>query len=66
MKVSYRQAARDDVVHQFRYYLLTKNVPEVAIRFRKAVHDTVESLRHQPHIGPSCGLRNPRLQELRS
>ena len=33
MRVSYRQAASDDVVRQFRYYLVTLRVPEVAIRF---------------------------------
>ena len=27
MKVSYRQAASDDVVRQFRYYLVTLNLP---------------------------------------
>jgi len=46
--VSYRQAASDDVVRQFRYYLVTMNVPEVAIFFREAVRNAVQSLRQHP------------------
>ena len=37
MKVLYRQTASDDIVRQFRYYLLTADAPEVAVRFREAV-----------------------------
>jgi hypothetical protein len=44
VKGSYRQAASDDVVRQFRYYLVTMDVPAVAIRFRGAVRTTVQSL----------------------
>jgi len=29
VKVSYRQAASDDVVRQFRYYLVSVSVPDV-------------------------------------
>jgi hypothetical protein len=42
VKASYRQAASDDVVRQFRYYLVTLNAPEVAMRFRDAVRSTVQ------------------------
>jgi toxin ParE1/3/4 len=66
VKVSYRQAARDDLVRQFRYYLVALNLPEIAVRFRDAVRRTVESLRQHPLVGPAYGLRNPRLQNLRS
>ena len=41
VKVLYRQSASDDVVRQFRYYLVTINLPEVAVRFRDAVRRTV-------------------------
>jgi plasmid stabilization system protein ParE len=51
LKVSYRQAASDDVVRQFRYYLFTLNLPEVAVRFRDAVRLTVQSLLQHPLIG---------------
>jgi hypothetical protein len=40
VKVLYRQTACDDVVRQFRYYLVTVNLPEVAVRFRDAVRHT--------------------------
>ena len=65
MKVAYRQAASDDVARQFRYYLVTRNVPEVAIRFRDAIRLTVQSLRQNPFLGPHYPLRNPQLRDLR-
>jgi hypothetical protein len=37
VKVLYRQTASDDIVRQFRYYLLSVDAPEIAIRFREAV-----------------------------
>ena len=66
MKVLYRQAASDDIVRQFRYYLLTADVPEIAVRFREAVRRTVQSLSQNPHVGPRYSSSNPRLQNLRS
>jgi plasmid stabilization system protein ParE len=65
VKVSYRQAASDDVVRQFPYYLVTLSVPEVAIRFQDAVRNTVQSLCQHPFAGPRCRSRNPHLQNLR-
>ncbi len=66
MRISYRQAASDDVVRQFRYYLVTLNLPEVAVRFRDAVRLTVQSLATHPHIGPRFHSIDPALQGLRS
>jgi len=51
VKVVYRQAASDDVVRQFRYYLIDQNLPEVAVRFRDAIRHTIESLRQHPLVG---------------
>jgi toxin ParE1/3/4 len=65
VKISYRQAASDDVVRQFRYYLVTLNVPEVAIRFRAAIRLTAQWLRQHPFLGRLHPLRNPQLQNLR-
>ena len=65
MKVSYRHAASDDLVRQFRYYLVTQNIPDVALRFRDAVRITVKSLQHHPYIGSRYPLRNPELRDLR-
>ena len=66
MKVSFRQAASDDVVRQFRYYLLDVDLPEVAIRFRGAVRQTLQSLKKHPHVGPHYFSSNPALKNLRA
>lgn len=66
MKVSYRQAASDDLIRQFRYYLTVVDVPEIAIRFRGAVRQTIESLQLNPLVGPRYFSDNPQLQNLRS
>jgi plasmid stabilization system protein ParE len=50
VKVLYRQTASDDIVRQFRYYLLSVDAPEIAIRFREAVRHTVQSLSQNPHV----------------
>ena len=66
MKVFYRQRASDDIVRQFRYYLVEANIPEIAIRFREAVRHTIESLRESPHVGPRYSSGKPQLHNLRS
>lgn len=66
MKVSYRQTASDDVVRQFRYYLVTLDLPDVAVRFRDSVRRTVEELCRRPLVGPRCHLSNPQFGALRS
>jgi toxin ParE1/3/4 len=66
VKVSYRQAARDDLVRQFRYYLVALNLPAVAVRFRTAVRQTVQSLQQHPLVGPRYRSGNPQLQTLRT
>ena len=66
MTVLYRQTASDDIVRQFRYYLLTAEAPEIALRFREAVRRTIQSLRQNPHVGPRYSSSNPRIQNLRS
>ena len=66
MKVLYRQTASHDIVRQFRYYLLTADTPEIAIRFRAAVRRTIQSLTQNPHVGPRYSSSNPQLQDLRS
>jgi hypothetical protein len=55
--VYYRQAANDDVARQFRYYLVTMKIPEVAIRFREAVRNTVQSSR-QLFAGAGTNIRD--------
>jgi len=66
VRVSYRQSAADDVVRQFRYYLLNKDLPRIAVRFLDAVRQTIDDLRKHPRIGPRYRTGDPRLQNLRS
>jgi toxin ParE1/3/4 len=66
VKVFYRQAASDDVVRQFRYYLIDQNLPEIALRFRDAVRHTVDSLREHSLVGARYSSRKRELQNLRS
>jgi toxin ParE1/3/4 len=66
VKVLYRQTANDDLIRQFRYYLVTENLPQVAVRFRDAVRHTVELLLQHPLIGPRYHSNNAKLQGLRS
>jgi toxin ParE1/3/4 len=66
VKISYRQASRDDVTRQFRYYLLKLDLPEVAVRFKEAVRKTAKAIGKQPGAAPPYRLRNPQLQNLRS
>jgi toxin ParE1/3/4 len=65
VKVSYRSAAADDIARQFRFYLVTLDVPQVAERFREAVRLSVQALRQHPFLGFHYRLRNPKLQDLR-
>jgi plasmid stabilization system protein ParE len=66
VKITYRQAARDDVTRQFRYYLVTLDLAEVAIRFKEAVRKTAKAIREQPRAAPPYHLRNPQLKNLYS
>jgi plasmid stabilization system protein ParE len=66
VKVLYRQAASNDIVRQFRYYLLSADAPEIAIRFREAVKRTIQSLSQNAYVGPRYSSSNPRVQNLRS
>jgi len=64
VKVSYRHAASDDVVRQFRYYLVTLNLAEVAVRFRDSVRRTVQALRQHPLVGARYRSSNPQFSEI--
>ena len=66
MKVAYRNAAREDIIRQFRYYLVTLNLPEIAVRFRDSISRTVQFLRNHPNAGSHYRSDDPRLQGLRS
>ena len=64
MKILFREAARDDVVRQFRYYLVVAQRPDVAIRFRENFRKTIQVIAACPEIaamspfGKLKGLRS--------
>lgn len=66
MKHVIRSAARDDIVRQFRYYLLDQDAPQVATRFLEAVRKTINDIIHMPNAGARKILSNEALSDLRS
>ena len=65
MKHVIRPAARDDILRQFRYYLL-EDAFDAAERFVEAVNHSIESLCRMPKMGAPKRLKNPALTGLRS
>jgi len=61
-----RPRARDDIIRQFRWYLLEQDAPEAAFRFLDAVEESVKQLMLTPDMGAPKRLRNPVLAGLRS
>ncbi|HEV2500759.1 MAG TPA: type II toxin-antitoxin system RelE/ParE family toxin [Terriglobia bacterium] len=61
-----RAAARDDILRQFRYYLVDQDKPEVADRFVEAVERTIDQLLRTPNAGAPKHLSNESLSGLRS
>jgi toxin ParE1/3/4 len=66
VKPAIRPAARDDILHQFRYYLVDQDKPEVAKRFLRAVQRTMEEIVRTPHGGAPKRLSQETLRGLRS
>jgi toxin ParE1/3/4 len=59
-------AARDDILRQFRYYLVEQDKPQVAERFLSAVRRTMEGIIRTPHGGAPKRLSREALRGLRS
>ena len=59
-------AARDDILCQFRYYLVEQDTPKVAERFLSAVRRTMEQIIRTPQGGAPKRLSREALQGLRS
>lgn len=66
MKATVRPAAREDILRQYRYYLLEEEAEEVAARFLEAVQETIRQLCERPGIGSPRTFSNPALDGLRS
>jgi toxin ParE1/3/4 len=65
VKYIIRPAAKDDIIRQFRHYLL-EDAFEAATRFLDAVDESIEAICQMPHIGAPKPLKNPILSGLRS
>ena len=65
MKPIILPAARDDILRQFRYYLVEQEKPEVAERFLSAVRRTMEGIIRTPQGGGPKRLSREALRGLR-
>jgi len=66
VKAIIRPAARDDILRQFRYYLVEQDKPKVAERFVSAVRRTMEEIVRTPQGGAPKHLSREALRGLRS
>ena len=66
MKRIIRPAARDDIIRQFRYYLVDRDLPDVANRFLEAIETTIAKILSTPNAGAPRPLSNKALVSLRS
>ncbi len=66
MTVEYSESAGRDLVQQFRYYLVTKDSPDVAVQFREAVRTTANLLSQFPLLGARYLSNKPGLESFRS
>jgi toxin ParE1/3/4 len=60
-----RPRARDDIIRQFRWYLVEQDAPDAAFRFVDAVEASVRQLLRKPNIGAPREIGNPALKGLR-
>jgi toxin ParE1/3/4 len=60
-----RPAAEEDIIRQFRYYLLA-GAEEAATHFPDAIEESIDAICRMPHIGAPKLLKNPNLAGLRS
>ena len=60
-----RPAARDDIIRQFRWYLVEHDASDVAFRFLDAVDESIGQLLRMPKMGTPRALKNLALEGLR-
>jgi plasmid stabilization system protein ParE len=66
MKHIIRDAAREDILRQYRFLLTERESPFVAERFLTAVQTTIRQISKNPGIGSPRSFVNPKLIGLRS
>jgi toxin ParE1/3/4 len=65
VKYVIRPNAKDDILRQFRYYLL-EDALDAATRFLEALDESIEAICKMPEIGAPKHFKNPVLAGLRS
>jgi toxin ParE1/3/4 len=65
LKTVIRPRAHDDILRQFRWYLVEQDAPGIAFRFLDAVEASVDQLSRMPRMGSPRGLKNAALKGLR-
>jgi toxin ParE1/3/4 len=58
--------ARDDIIRQFRWYLVNQDAADAAYRFLDAVEESVRQLLSMPQMGTPRTLKNRDLEGLRA
>jgi len=66
VKSNIRPRARDDIIRQFRWYLIEQEAPEAANRFLEAVNESIDAIVRMPRMGAPKSVRNPPLRGLRA
>lgn len=66
MKIVVQPAARQDILRQYRYYLIEKDTEQIAERFLAAIQLAIEEVGRRPGIGTPKSLKHPALGRLRS
>jgi len=66
VKACIRSLAQDDIIRQYRYYLVEDNSPTVAERFLAQVQIAIKQICKNPGIGQLKPLKNAKLSGLRS
>lgn len=59
-------AAREDILAQFRYYVLHEGVPDVGFRFLDAVEAAIARVGEMPAIGAPQQFESPALAGMRA
>lgn len=66
MNLVIRPRARDDIIRQFRWYLVQQDAADAGYRFLDALEESVQQLLHMPNMGAPKALKEPALEGLRS
>jgi toxin ParE1/3/4 len=61
-----RPRARDDIIRQFRWYLVNQDAADAAYRFLDALEESIQQLSSMPQIGAPRTLNNRDLEGLRA